>query len=190
MVTVRPHIAEAMARGAPVVALESTLITHGLPRPVNVETAFAAEESVRAAGAVPATIAVMNGTAIVGLERGEIEKLASMPDVTKASRRDLAVVIMQRRTAGTTVAATMYLARQAGIDVMATGGIGGVHRGAEQSFDISADLLELGHTPMAVVCAGAKSVLDIPKTLEMLETLSVPVVGFGSSIFPAFYIHS
>ncbi len=190
MLTVRPHVADAIARGLPVVALESTLITHGLPRPANIETALAAEEIVRKTNAVPATIGILDGEAIVGLDRAELEKLATVPDAIKASRRDLAVAAMQRRNAGTTVAATMFLAQKAGIRIMATGGIGGVHRGAEQSFDISADLLELGRTPLAVVCAGAKSVLDIPKTLEMLETLSVPVVGFGSSIFPAFYIHS
>jgi pseudouridine-5'-phosphate glycosidase len=190
MVTIRPQVADAIAQGLPVVALESTLITHGLPRPANIETALASEEAVRTAGAVPATIGVLDGTPVVGLDRSEIERFASSPDVGKASRRDLAICMSQRRSAGTTVAATMFLAHLAGVRILATGGIGGVHRGAEKSFDISADLLELSQTPVAVVCAGAKSVLDIPKTLEMLETLAVPVIGFGTSIFPAFYVQS
>jgi len=190
MLTVRPEVARAVAAGGPVVALESTLISHGLPWPINVETAIAAQDAVRAAGAIPATIGVMDGEPIVGLGDDEIQRLAQTSGVAKASRRDLAVMFAQRRTAATTVAATMFLARKAGITVFATGGVGGVHRGAEHSFDISADLLELSRTSVAVVCAGAKSVLDIPKTLEMLETLGVPVIGFGTSTFPAFYVQS
>jgi pseudouridine-5'-phosphate glycosidase len=190
MLDTRPEVSGALAGGKPVVALESTLISHGLPWPVNMETAVAAEEAMREMGAVPATIAVMDGVPVAGLNRTEIERLARSHDAAKASRRDLAAVMAQRRTAATTVAATIFLAQRAGIAICATGGIGGVHRGAEHSFDISSDLLELSRTPAAVVCAGAKSVLDIPKTLEMLETLGVPVVGFGTSLFPAFFVQS
>jgi pseudouridine-5'-phosphate glycosidase len=174
----------------PVVALESSLITHGLPWPVNLETALAAEETVRASGAVPATIAIIDGEPIVGVRRDEIERLARAHGVLKASRRDIAVMIAQRKCASTTVAGTMAIAHRTGIDMFATGGIGGVHRGAEHSFDISSDVYELNRTPVCVVCAGAKSVLDIPKTVELLETLGVPVIGFGTSTFPAFYMHS
>jgi len=186
---VRPQIEEAVAAGRPVVALESTLVAHGLPWPLNLETARAAEEAVRTEGAVPATIAVWNGTPTVGLSDGELEELAQCKGVLKASRRDLAVAVSQKRTAATTVAATMFLAHHAGIRLFATGGIGGVHRDAHP-WDISADLVELARTPVAVVCAGAKSILDIPRTLEFLETHGVPVVGFGSEEFPAFYVRS
>ena len=190
MLTVRQEVQEALQQRRPVVALESTLIAHGLPRPINVETALAAEDAVRAEGAMPATIAVLHGKPTIGLLRDEITALGNDRTILKASRRDLAAAIAQGKSAATTVAATMWLAHRAGIRIMATGGIGGVHRGAELSFDISADLIELGRTPVCVVCAGAKSILDIPKTLEMLETLGVPVVGFGTDDFPAFYLRS
>ncbi|MCX7701918.1 MAG: pseudouridine-5'-phosphate glycosidase [Gemmataceae bacterium] len=190
MLTIRPDVAASLREGSPVVALESTLISHGLPWPMNYQTAIEAEEVIRRAGVTPATIAILDGEPIVGLTSAEIERFASNPHVEKASRRDIAVAIAKRLTAATTVAGTMLLAARAGIPVFATGGIGGVHRGAEHSFDISSDLLELSRTPVAVVCAGAKSVLDIPKTLEMLETLGVPVLGFGTSTFPAFFLHS
>ena len=165
MLALHPEVAAALRDGRPVVALESTLIAHGLPWPVNAETARAAEAAIRAEGAVPATIAVWNGQPTIGLTTEQIAALAQQRDIAKASRRDLAAAIAQGQTAATTVAATMFLAHKAGIRVLATGGIGGVHRGAERSFDISADLLELARTPMVIVCAGAKSILDIPKTL-------------------------
>lgn len=178
----------ALGRAQPVVALESTLIAHGLPWPVNVETALASEAAVREMGACPATIAVWKGRPTIGLSRAEIEELARMPDVLKASRRDLASAMARGRTAATTVAATMHLAHVAGIRVFATGGIGGAHRDAVQPFDISADLTELARIPVLVVCAGAKSILDLPRTLEILETLGVPVVGYQTGTFPAFYV--
>jgi pseudouridine-5'-phosphate glycosidase len=190
MLTVRQEVQEALQQRRPVVTLESTLIAHGLPWPINVETALAAEDAVRAEGAMPATIAVLHGKPTIGLSRDEITALGNDRTILKASRRDLAAAIAQSKSAATTVAATMWLAHRAGIRVMATGGIGGVHRGAEFSFDVSADLIELARTPVCVVCAGAKSILDIPKTLEMLETLGVPVVGFGTDDFPAFYLRS
>jgi pseudouridine-5'-phosphate glycosidase len=190
MLTIRPEVAASLRDGIPVVALESTLISHGLPWPENQEAALAAEEIIRRTGATPATIAILEGDPIVGLTPQEIERLAKGSQVMKASRRDLAVAIAKKQSAATTVAGTLFLAQRAGIRVFATGGIGGVHRGAEHSFDISSDLLELSRMPVAVVCAGAKSVLDIPKTLEMLETLGVPVIGFGTSTFPAFFLHS
>ncbi|MFL5340917.1 MAG: pseudouridine-5'-phosphate glycosidase [Gemmataceae bacterium] len=190
MVMVRPEVRDALDRRRPVVALESTLIAHGLPWPVNVETALAAEAAVRAEGAVPATIAVLAGAPVVGLSADEINALGQNRDVLKASRRDLAAAMAQGKTAATTVAATVFLAHRAGIHVFATGGIGGVHRGAEATFDISADLLEIARTPVCVVCAGAKSILDIPKTLELLEALGVPVIGYRTDSFPAFYVRS
>jgi pseudouridine-5'-phosphate glycosidase len=189
LLTVRPEVADAILKGQPVVALESTLISHGLPFPWNLETAHLAEAAVRAEGVVPATIAVIDGKATVGLDDEELRRLAQSENVLKASRRDLACVLSQQRTASTTVAATMLLAHLAGIRLFATGGIGGAHRDLNP-WDISADLTELGKTPVAVVCAGAKSILDIPRTLEILETQSVPVVGFGTDEFPAFFIHS
>ncbi len=188
LLDVRPEVATAYGR--PVVALESTLIAHGLPWPVNLETARAAEAAVRAEGAVPATIAVWQGRPTVGLSLAEITALAQEKGVLKASRRDLAGAIAQRRTAATTVAATMFLARLAGIHVFATGGIGGAHRGLADTWDISADLWELAHTPVCAVCAGAKSILDIARTLEILETYSVPVVGYQTDEFPAFYLRA
>jgi pseudouridine-5'-phosphate glycosidase len=187
---VRPEVAQAVEEGRPVVALESTVIAHGLPWPVNLETAHAAEAAIRAEGAVPATIAVWEGRPTVGLSEEELEGLARKHGVFKASRRDLGIAVAQHRTAATTVAATMFLAHQAGLQVFATGGIGGAHRGPEQPWDISADLIELSRTPVAVVCAGAKSILDLPRTLEILETHGVPVVGYRTDEFPAFYLRS
>jgi pseudouridine-5'-phosphate glycosidase len=186
---VRAEVADAVRAGRPVVALESTLIAHGLPWPLNLETAREAEEAVRDEGAVPATIAVYRGRPTVGLEEDELEELAQSKDVLKASRRDLALAIAKGQSAATTVAATMFLAAKAGVRLFATGGIGGAHRDTHP-WDISADLVELSRTPVAVVCAGAKSILDIPRTLEILETHGVPVVGYGSDEFPAFYVRS
>ena len=168
-VRVAPAVAEALARGGPVVALETAVLTHGLPRPTNVETALAMDAAVRAAGATPATIGALDGELIVGLSEAELTRLGEADDAVKASVRDLPLVVAQRRSAGMTVAATATLAHLAGIKVFATGGIGGVHRGAATSFDISADLPVLARTPLVVVCAGAKSVLDLPATLEWLE---------------------
>src|SRR5262245_2285183 len=184
---VRPEVADAVKVGRPVVALESTLIAHGLPWPLNFQTAQAAEAAVREEGAVPATIAVCRGRPTVGLSEEELEELSQSQEVLKASRRDLAIAVAQKRTASTTVAATMFLAHQAGLRLFATGGIGGAHREANP-WDISADLVELARTPVAVVCAGAKSILDIPRTLEILETQGVPVIGYGTDEFPAFYL--
>jgi pseudouridine-5'-phosphate glycosidase len=185
-----PEVAAARAQRGAVVALESTLIAHGLPRPLNLETARLAEAAVREEGAVPATVAVMRGVPMAGLSDDELRELAESDGVMKASSRDLALALAQKRTAATTVAATMRLAEWAGIQVFATGGLGGVHRGAAETWDVSADLTELARTPVAVVCAGAKSILDLPRTLEVLETLSVPVVGYGTDDFPAFYVRS
>lgn len=187
---VAPDVAAALARGGAVVALESTIISHGMPYPENLTTARGVEAVVREHGAQPATIALVDGRVRIGLDDDALERLAATGDVAKASRRDLAVLTARRATAGTTVAATMYLAHLAGISVFATGGIGGVHRGAERSFDVSADLTELGMTPVTVVCAGAKSILDLPKTLEVLETEGVPVIGVGTDEFPAFFSRS
>ncbi|MGV1802247.1 pseudouridine-5'-phosphate glycosidase [Agrobacterium vitis] len=181
------EVAAAKTRNAPIVALESTIITHGMPYPKNVEMAQSVEEIIRDGGAVPATIAVIEGVLHIGLEEDQLQKLAQMTDVLKVSRADLAYAIAERRTGATTVAATMIAAARANISVFATGGIGGVHRGAEESFDISADLEELARTPVIVVCAGAKAILDIPKTLEVLETRGVPVVTYDSDEFPAFW---
>ena len=187
---IRPDVSAAVAARRPVVALESTLISHGLPWPTNLETARQAEAAVRAEGAVPATIAVWQGRPTVGIDAGQLEQLARLPLVRKASSRDLAAAIVQQAFAATTVAATMVLAHRAGLRVFATGGIGGVHPHAGASFDISSDVLELARTPVAVVCAGAKGILDLAATLEMLETMSVPVVGFGCEEFPAFLLAS
>lgn len=185
-----PEVAAALRDGRPVVALESTLIAHGLPWPHNLETARAAEDAVRTEGAVPATIAVWHGKPTVGLTGEQLTELAQGKDVLKASRRDLAVAVAQKRTAATTVAGTMVLAHWAGIRLFATGGIGGAHRGEENAWDISADLVELARTPVAVVSAGAKSILDIARTLEILETYAVPVIGYGTDEFPVFYVRS
>ncbi|MDA1287623.1 MAG: pseudouridine-5'-phosphate glycosidase [Rhodobacterales bacterium] len=180
----------ALANGLPVVALESTIITHGMPYPQNLVTARRVEQVVRENGAEPATIAVLNGQLCVGLEDIQLEDLARSTGAVKLSRADLAIALATGRTGSTTVAATMIAAKLAGIAVFATGGIGGVHRGAETSFDISADLQELAQTPVTVIAAGAKAILDIPKTLEVLETLGVPVITFGQDDFPAFWARS
>jgi len=181
------EVRAALDEGAPVVALESTIVTHGMPWPDNVETARAIEADVRAAGATPATIAVIDGKLRIGLSDDELVALAQARDVMKLSRADLPYAVAQGRSGSTTVAATMIAAHRADIGVFATGGIGGVHRGAENSFDVSADLSELARTPVIVVCAGAKAILDLPKTLEVLETNGVPVVTFGSDDLPAFW---
>ena len=185
-ITYSDEVAAAKQRGAPIVALESTIITHGMPYPGNIHMAESVEQIIRDQGAVPATIAVLHGNLHIGLEKSQLEALAQTKDAMKVSRADIAFAIAERRTGATTVAATMIAAEHAGIKVFATGGIGGVHRGAEESFDISADLTELARTGVIVVCAGAKAILDIPKTLEVLETNGVPVVTFGSTEFPAF----
>ena len=183
-----PAVKAALLAGEPVVALESTIISHGMPYPQNVETALRVEETVREAGAVPATIAVIGGKLKAGLTHDEIEYLGKKGQaVTKASRRDLPVLVARGADGATTVATTMIIAHLAGIRVFATGGIGGVHRGAETTMDISADLEELGRTPIMVVCAGAKAILDLGLTLEYLETKGVPVIGFGTEELPAFY---
>jgi pseudouridine-5'-phosphate glycosidase len=188
LLDLQPVVAAALAAGRPVVALESTIISHGMPWPQNVETAQAVEADVRAHGAVPATIAVLDGRLKAGLSVAEIKRLArSGPQMAKLSRRDMGRVVAQGGSGATTVAATMIVAALAGIRVFATGGIGGVHRGAETSFDISADLQELAHTPVAVVCAGAKSILDLRLTLEYLETHGVPVLGYRTRELPAFF---
>jgi len=180
------EVAHALETGGAIVALESTVIAHGLPRPRKLETALAMEAAVREEGAAPATIGIVSGHIVVGLSRAEIELLANSDNVAKVSRRDFAPVVASGRLGATTVAATLAVAAEAGIRVMATGGIGGVHRGAEQTFDISVDIVELTCSPVAVVCSGAKAILDLPRTLELLETASVPVVGYRTSEFPAF----
>ena len=187
---ISPEVDAALHDRRPVVALESTLITHGLPWPENAATALAMEAAVREAGAVPATIAVLAGRVTVGLSREQIEDLAHRPNgsVRKCSRRDLPIVVGRSEDGATTVAGTMIVAHRAGIQVFGTGGIGGVHRGAP--FDVSADLLELGRTPVAVVCAGPKAILDLPLTLEVLETHGVPVIGLGTDTLPGFYTRS
>ena len=187
LIRTSPEVADALRTGCPVVALESTLITHGLPRPINLETARACEAAVDAAGAVPATIAIWHGVPTVGLTDHQLAELAAASDAHKVSRRDLGVAVAQKWLAGTTVSATMALAHAVGIRVFATGGIGGAHRPPANAFDISADLVELGRTPVLVVCAGAKSILDLPRTLEILETLGVPVLGYRIDTYPTFY---
>lgn len=187
LLTFSPEVAVALRDGAPVVALESTIITHGMPFPQNVEAARAVEAEIRAHGAVPATIAVMGGRIHVGLTEAELDALGQAKGVAKLSRADLAACLATGGVGATTVAATMICARLARIAVFATGGIGGVHRGAETSFDISADLPELAQTAVTVVAAGAKAILDLPKTLEYLETAGVPVIAFGQDAFPAFW---
>ncbi len=185
--TFSAEVTQARASGAPIVALESTIITHGMPYPQNVETARKVEAEVRAHDAIPATIAVLNGDLCIGLEAAQLDALAKAQDVAKLSRADIAACIARGGTGATTVAATMIAAHLAGISVFATGGIGGVHRGAEHSFDVSADLQELAQTPVTVVAAGAKAILDLPKTFEVLETLGVPVIAFGQDMLPAFW---
>jgi len=187
-VEIRAEVAEALETGAPVVALESTLISHGLPSPDNLEVAHEAERTVRAEGAVPATVGVIGGVAKVGLDEDELELMAASSDVSKLSARDLAVAAAKGSNGATTVAATAHLASLAGIRLFATGGLGGVHREARESWDVSADLATLARTPVAVVCSGVKSILDVPATLEYLETLGVPVVGFRTGRFPGFYL--
>jgi pseudouridine-5'-phosphate glycosidase len=189
-VRIAEPVAAALRAGHPVVALESTVIAHGLPRPANVQIAHAMEDAIRAEGATPATVAVMDGEIVVGLNAAEIERLGAEEHVLKASRRDIAVALATRATAATTVAGTLACAALAGIRVFATGGVGGVHRGAERSFDISADLIELSRSPVVTVCAGAKAILDLPLTLEYLETHSVPVIGIRTDELPAFYSRS
>jgi pseudouridine-5'-phosphate glycosidase len=184
---VAPDVAAALAQGRAVVALESTIIAHGMPYPGNVVTARAVEHIIRNEGAMPATIAVLGGRLKVGLGEAELEHVAQSPAMAKASVRDLPVLIAGRRDGATTVASTMRIAAMAGIRVFATGGIGGVHRGVETTADVSADLTELARSPVAVISAGAKAILDLPRTLEMLETLSVPVIGYQCDEFPAFY---
>jgi pseudouridine-5'-phosphate glycosidase len=181
------EVARALESGAPVVALETTILSHGMPYPQNVETALAVETIVREEGCVPATIAVIGGKIHAGLSPEQVEYFGTASDVLKLSRADLPYAVAANKDGATTVAATMLCADLAGIAVFATGGIGGVHRGAEQTMDISADLEELARTPVAVVCAGAKALLDLPKTLEVLETRGVPVIGYGTSEFPAFW---
>jgi pseudouridine-5'-phosphate glycosidase len=186
-IDIAPRIAYTLADHGAVVALETTIVTHGMPYPQNIETALEVESIVRAEGAEPATIAIIDGRIRVGLEPGEIRALADLHDVRKVSRADLPFALATKAAGATTVAATMICAALAGIDVFATGGIGGVHRGAETTFDISADLDELAQTPVAVICAGAKALLDLPKTLEVLETRGVPVICYQSDEFPAFW---
>jgi pseudouridylate synthase len=185
---IESEVAEALAAGAPVVALESTIISHGLPRPDNARIAREIEGAVRATGAVPATIAVVDGIARIGLDDHALARIAESPHVVKASVRDLAVVAGRRGDGATTVAATAHLAARAGIEVFATGGLGGVHRLARDTWDESADLTTLGRTRILVVCAGVKSILDVPATLERLETLNVSVLGYRTDRFPGFYL--
>ena len=186
--SISPEVAEALAAGRPVVALESTIISHGMPYPQNVQTALRVEQTIRDNGAVPATIAIIGGRLKAGLSKDEIEYLGKKGQaVTKASRRDLPVLVARGEDGATTVATTMIIAAMAGIKVFATGGVGGVHRGAETTMDISADLEELARTPVMVICAGAKSILDLGLTLEYLETKGVPVIGYGTEELPAFY---
>lgn len=184
---VSPEVRRALDTGAPVVALESTIISHGFPYPANMECALESERVAREEGAVPATVAVLGGRLCVGLTRVQIEHLATAEGIAKVSRRDLGILVARGGDGATTVAGTMVVAAMAGIRVFATGGIGGVHRGATETFDVSADLLELARTEVAVVCAGAKSVLDLGLTLEVLETHGVPVLGYRTDEFPAFY---
>jgi pseudouridylate synthase len=183
-----PEVEAALTRGGPVVALESTIIAHGLPRPSNLEVAREVEAIVRSEGATPATIAILDGKIHIGLNDDQLVELANRDDITKASTRDLPILIAARRSAATTVASTAFLAWKAGISTFATGGLGGVHRGAGTSFDESADLTQLSMTPITVVCAGVKSILDIPATLERLETLGISLIGYQTNRFPGFYL--
>jgi len=182
------EVSAAIKAGKPIVALESTIISHGLPRPSNLEVALECERIVRDAGAVPATIALLDGKILVGLEQSELEAIANRDDISKASIRDLAIIIAQGKSAATTVAATAHIAALAGIHVFATGGLGGVHRGANESFDESADLTALANVDMTMICAGVKSILDVPATLERLETLAISLVGYKTTAFPGFYL--
>ena len=182
------EVSAAIKAGKPIVALESTIISHGLPRPSNLEVALECERIVRDAGAVPATIALLDGKILVGLEQSELEAVANRDDISKASIRDLAIIVAQGKSAATTVAATAHIAAMAGIHVFATGGLGGVHRGANESFDESADLTALANVDMTMICAGVKSILDVPATLERLETLAISLVGYKTTAFPGFYL--
>lgn len=184
---INPEVLQALKENRPVVALESTIISHGMPYPKNVETALKVEETIRSHGAIPATIGIIDGEPIVGMTPEEIEEFGKRKGVLKVSRRDLPVVYAKKLWGATTVATTMIIANQAGIEVFVTGGIGGVHRGATETMDISADLQELAKTNVTVVCAGAKAILDLPLTLEYLETMGVPVLGFKTEELPAFY---
>ena len=187
LISIRDDIAVALERREPVVALESTVIAHGLPRPHNLETARKMEAVVREEGAIPATIGILDGKMVVGLTTEHIAFLAEAKEVAKVSRSDISAVLASGRPGATTVAGTMFIAARAGVHIFATGGIGGVHRGSESTYDISADLTELSRTPVAVVCAGAKAILDLPRTVEVMETLGIPVVGYCTKDFPAFY---
>ena len=187
MLIINPEVKKALEENRPVVALESTIISHGMPYPKNVETALRVEKVIRDNGAIPATIGIIDGDAIVGMTPEQIEEFGKRKGILKTSRRDLPVIYAKKLWAATTVAATMIIARQAGIEVFVTGGIGGVHRGAQETMDISADLQELAKTDVTVICAGAKAILDLPLTLEYLETMGVPVLGFKTSELPAFY---
>ena len=182
------EVEAALKAGTPVVALESTIISHGLPRPSNLEVARECERIVRDAGAVPATIALLDGKILVGLEASELDAIANRDDISKASIRDLAIIVAQGKSAATTVAATAHIAALAGIHIFATGGLGGVHRGANESFDESADLTALANVDMTMICAGVKSILDVPATLERLETLAITLVGYKTHAFPGFYL--
>ena len=182
------EVSAAIKAGKPIVALESTIISHGLQRPSNLEVALECERIVRDAGAVPATIALLDGKILVGLERSELEAIANRDDISKASIRDLAIIVAAGKSAATTVAATAHIAAMAGIHVFATGGLGGVHRGASESFDESADLTALANVDMTMICAGVKSILDVPATLERLETLAISLVGYKTNAFPGFYL--
>lgn len=187
LIELHPDVKEALESNKPVIALESTIISHGMPYPQNVEMAKKVEDIVREGGAVPATIAIMDGKIKVGLDEASLEKLGNSEGVAKVSRRDLAEIIATKRIGATTVASTMICAEMAGIKFFVTGGIGGVHRGVEETMDISADLDELGKTDVAVICAGAKSILDLDKTMEYLETKGVPVIGYQTEVLPAFF---
>ena len=187
LISIRDDIAVTLQRREPVVALESTVISHGLPWPHNLETAQKMETVIREEGAIPATIGILEGKMVVGLTSEQIAFLAEARDIAKVSRSDISAVLASGRPGATTVAGTMFIAARAGIHIFATGGIGGVHRGSEITYDISADLTELSRTPVAVVCAGAKAILDLPRTVEVMETLGIPVVGYRTNEFPAFY---
>ena len=187
MLRINPEVKKALEEGKPVVALESTIISHGMPYPRNVETALLVEKTIRDHGAIPATIGIIDGDPVVGMTPWEIEEFGKRKGILKASRRDLPVIYAKKYWAATTVATTMIIAAQAGIELFVTGGIGGVHRGAQETMDISADLQELAKTDVTVVCAGAKAILDLPLTLEYLETQGVPVLGFKTKELPAFY---
>ena len=190
MVSLAPELEAARRGRQPIVALESTVIAHGLPAPENLATALACEAAVRAAGALPATMAIVAGLPLIGLDEEQLHELAGRADVAKVNPANMAEVVSRQGWGATTVAASLHLAAQVGIRVFATGGIGGVHRGAELSFDVSADLTALARYPLVTVCAGAKAILDLPRTLEMLETLGVPVIGYGTDELPAFYSRS